>query len=70
MKETDPFIMNETEWFYVYTIDFDQDNFGIFSTREEAEKSLEEQITGHGPAWEDCHITRRMIHGKPEIDGR
>lgn len=48
---------------YVYVIHFDQDEFGIFPTREQAEASLKEQIAGHGPAWEDCEITPRRIYG-------
>ena len=48
---------------YVYVIHFDQDEFGIFATRAEAEASLAEQIAGGGPAWEDCEITARRIYG-------
>lgn len=48
---------------YVYVISFDQDEFGIFPTRAEAEASLERQIAEGGPAWRDCKVTPRRIHG-------
>ena len=60
--------MNAPE-FYVYAITFDQDTFGIYSTREAAEASLAAQIEGHGPAWEDCEVERWTIQGRPEMAG-
>ena len=54
-------------FFYVYEIHFDQDNFGIFATREDAERSLRRQITEGGPAWADCKISRIRVAGVPEI---
>lgn len=53
-------------FFYVYAITFDQDTFGVYATRAEAEESLREQIAGHGPAWDDCQVTRWRIWGVPE----
>ena len=53
--------------FYVYAITFDQDTFGVFATREEAQASLKQQIAEGGPAWQDCEIERWLIEGTPEI---
>lgn len=55
-----------SKFFYVYAITFDQDTFGVFATRKEAEESMAEQIAGHGPAWDDCKISRWKISGEPE----
>lgn len=54
--------------FYVYAIVFDQDCFGIFGTREEAEASLAKQTAEGGPAWEDCEVERWQVEGRPETD--
>ena len=53
--------------FYIYAITFDQDVFGVFATREEAQASLKQQIAEGGPAWGDCKIQRWLIEGTPEI---
>lgn len=53
--------------FYVYAIVFDEESFGLFATREEAEASLRRQIESGGPAWEDCEVIRWRIYGNPEI---
>jgi hypothetical protein len=53
--------------FYVYVIAFDQDVFGIFATREEAEKNLERQIEEGGPAWDACKVERWKVNGTPEV---
>src|SRR5258708_708878 len=52
--------------FYVYAITFDQDVFGVFSTREAAEKDLEDQIAGGGPAWDGCDVSRLRVARAPE----
>lgn len=52
--------------FYVYAITFDQDVFGIFSTREAAEEDFKRQIEDRGPAWKDCEIERWKVKGEPE----
>ncbi len=54
--------------FYVYAITFDQDVFGIYSTREAAEESLRQQIEAGGPAWEDCEVSRWRVAGEPEVN--
>jgi hypothetical protein len=54
--------------FYVYAIIYDQEVFGLFATREEAERSLRKQIKDGGPAWDDCEIARWRIDGIPEIE--
>ena len=57
-----------SDHFYLYAITFDEEVFGVFSTREKAEKNFEEQIAGSGPAWEDCKIVRWKIEGIPEME--
>jgi hypothetical protein len=59
--------MNDSPHFFVYVIAFDQDVFGIFATREDAEASLERQISEGGPAWRDCEVERWRVWGTPEI---
>jgi len=53
--------------FFIYAITFDQDTFGVFATREEAEESLKQQTAEGGPAWEDCKVERWRIKGVPEF---
>lgn len=53
--------------FFVYAITFDQDTFGIYATRADAEKSLARQIAEGGPAWADCKIERWRVEGTPEV---
>lgn len=57
-----------SDHFYVYAITFDQDTFGVFATREAAERSLRQQIAEGGPAWEDCQVERWRVEGQPEMD--
>lgn len=56
--------------FYVCVIAFDQDVFGIFSTREAAEVSLGRQIAEGGPAWDACEVERWRVEGDPEVGPR
>lgn len=53
----------ECEWqTHVYVIAFDQDQFGIFRTREAAEKNLQYQIGHGGPAWDGCQVEKMYVH--------
>lgn len=53
--------------FYIYVIAFDQEQFGIYSTREAAEEALAGQIAEGGPGWEDCKVERWLVNGTPEV---
>lgn len=58
--------MSTDAHFYVYAITFDQDTFGVFATRKDAEDSLASQISDGGPAWADCSIEKWRVNGVPE----
>lgn len=45
--------MNEIE---LFVIQYDNEVFGVFGSREEAEASLAKQIANGGPAWAGCEI--------------
>lgn len=53
--------------FYVYVIAFDQEQFGIYATKEAADEALAGQIADGGPAWGDCKVERWLVAGDPEI---
>lgn len=59
--------MSDNSYFFIYAIMFDQDTFGIFATRKEAEDDLKRQIASGGPAWEDCKIEQWRVNGTPEV---
>ena len=45
----------------VYVIAYDDEVYGTFATRSEAEESLAEQVAGDGPAWDSCEVQERII---------
>jgi hypothetical protein len=48
---------------YVWVIAYDHNEcYGVFKTKEEAEKNLEEQIAAGGPAWEHCQVEKWVIN--------
>lgn len=53
-------------FFFVYAIAFDQDTFGVFSTRQAAEDSLRQQVKDGGPAWDGCEVQKWRIMGAAE----
>lgn len=55
------------KFFYVYAVVFDQECFGVYATREEAEESLDKQMSSGGPAWDGCDIAQWKITGVPEV---
>jgi hypothetical protein len=53
--------------FYVYVIAFDQEQFGIYATKEAADEALAAQIAEGGPAWDGCTVQRWIVAGEPEL---
>jgi hypothetical protein len=53
--------------FVVYAITYDDECFGLYATRVEAETAFARQLAEGGPAWEDCHVNPWWINGEPEV---
>jgi hypothetical protein len=63
-----PAVADGPEPVYVWTIDYDNECYGIYATKEAAEEGLARQIADGGPAWDNCEVHRCRAAGPGSRD--
>jgi hypothetical protein len=63
-----PAVADDPEPLYVWTIDYDNECYGIYATKEAAEEGLARQIAEGGPAWDACEVHQRSVAGPGSRD--